>query len=112
MVGSWLQPDLNAILSIFSLYAGVILGYTRRHAAFPVRLTRLFAHVLCNSPYGLKQTQNMSGSVLLTTEASQLSVGIAEVAYYIENSKITSKKNYICGIIRDFRNVKQLGNTM
>ena len=54
----------------------------------------------------------MSGSVLLTTEASQLSVGIAEVAYYIENSKITSKKNYICGIIRDFRNVKQLGNTM
>ena len=37
MVGSWLQPDLNAILSIFSLYAGVILGYPRRHAAFPVR---------------------------------------------------------------------------
>ena len=34
-----------------------------------------FAHVLCNSPYRLKQTQNMSGSVLLTTEASQLSVG-------------------------------------
>ena len=88
------------------------LGYPHRHAAFPVRLTRLFAHVLCNSPYGLKQTQNMSGSVLLTTEASQLSVGIAGVAYYIENSKITSKKNYICGIIRDFRNVKQLGNTM
>ena len=89
-----------------------VLGYPRRHAAFPVRRTRLFAHALCNSPYGLKQTQNMSGSVLLTTEASQLSVGIAEVAYYIENSKITSKKNYICGIIRDFRNVKQLGNTM
>ena len=36
MVGSWLQPNLNAILSIFSLYAGVILGYPRRHAAFPV----------------------------------------------------------------------------
>ena len=63
-----------------------------RHAAFPVRLTRLFAHVLCNSPYGLKQTQNMSGSVLLTTEASQLSVWIAEVAYYIENPKTTSKR--------------------
>ena len=83
MVGSWLQPDLNAILSIFSLYAGVILGYPRRHAAFPVRLTRLFAHVLCNSPYRLKQAQNMSGSVLLTTEASQLSVEIAgETALY------------------------------
>ena len=83
MVGSGLQPDLNAILSIFSLYAGVILGYPRRHAAFPVRLTRLFAHVLCNSPYRLKQTQNMSGSVLLTTEASQLSVEIAgETALY------------------------------
>ena len=94
------------------LYDGSDLDYPHWHAAFPVRLTRLFAHVLCNSPYGLKQTQNMSGSVLLTTEASQLSVGIAEVAYYIENSKITSKKNYICGIIRDFRNVKQLGNTM
>ena len=77
MVGSGLQPDLNAILSIFSLYADVILGYPRRHAAFPVRRTRLFAHALCNLPYGLKQTQNMSGSVLLTTEASQLSVGIA-----------------------------------
>ena len=37
MVGIWLQPDLNAILSIFSLYADVILGYPRRHAAFPVR---------------------------------------------------------------------------
>ena len=37
MVGSGLQPDLNAILSIFSLYAGVVLGYLRRHAAFPGR---------------------------------------------------------------------------
>ena len=83
MVGKVLQPSLNAIVSIFSLYAGVILGYPRRHAAFPVRLTRLFAHVLCNSPYGLKQTQNMSGSLLLTTEASQLSVEIAgETALY------------------------------
>ena len=78
MVGRGLQADVNAILSIFSLYTGVILGYPRRHAAFPVRRTRLFAHALCNSPYGLKQTQNMSGSVLLTTEASQLSVRIAE----------------------------------
>ncbi len=55
-----------------------VLGYSRRHAAFPVRRHAFFAHVLCNSPYGLKQTQNMSGSVLLATEASQLSVGIAE----------------------------------
>ena len=37
MVGKVLQPSLNAIVSIFSLYAGVILGYLRRHAAFPVR---------------------------------------------------------------------------
>ena len=83
MVGSWLQPDLNAILSIFSLYADVILGYPRRHAAFPVRRPRLFTHVLCNSPYRLKQAQNMSGSVLLTTEASQLSVGIVEDSYIV-----------------------------
>ena len=83
MVGSWLQPDLNAILSIFSLYADVILGYPRRHAAFPVRRPRLFTHVLCNSPYRLKQTQNMSGSVLLTTEASQLSVRIVEDSYIV-----------------------------
>ena len=83
MVGKVLQPSLNAIVSIFSLYAGVILGYPRRHAAFPVRRPRLFTHVLCNSPYRLKQAQNMSGSVLLTTEASQLSVEIAgETALY------------------------------
>ena len=37
MVGKVLQPSLNAIVSIFSLYAGVILGYPRRHAAVPVR---------------------------------------------------------------------------
>ena len=78
MVGSWLQPDLNAILSIFSLYAGVILGYPRRHVCVSCSPSCLFAHVLCNSPYGLRETQNMSGSVLLATEASQLSVGIAE----------------------------------
>ena len=66
--------------------------YPHRHDAFPVRHPCLFAHALCNSPYGLKQTQNMSGSLLLTTEASQLSVGIAEVAYYIENPKTTSKR--------------------
>ena len=71
MVGSGLQLDF--VQRCFP-------GYSHGHAAFPVRLTRLFAHVLCNSPYGLKQTQNMSGSVLLTTEASQLSVGIVREA--------------------------------
>ena len=65
------------------LYDGSDLGYPHGHAAFPVRLTRLFAHVLCNSPYRLKQAQNMSGSVLLTTEASQLSVGIAGNSYIV-----------------------------
>ena len=75
------------------LYDGSDLGDSHGHTAFPVRLTRLFAHVLCNSPYGLKQTQNMSGSVLLTTEASQLSVGIAEVAYYIELLSPTALEN-------------------
>ena len=65
------------------LYDGSNLGYPHGHTAFPVRLTRLFAHALCNSPYGLKQTQNMSGSLLLTTEASQLSVGIVEDSYIV-----------------------------
>ena len=50
MVGSGLQPDLNAILSIFSLYAGVILGYPRRHAAFPVRRTRLLLMLCVTRP--------------------------------------------------------------
>ena len=56
--------------------------YRRLSPAIPTDMLRflfvshaLFAHVLCNSPYGLRQAQNMSGSVLLTTEASQLSVG-------------------------------------
>ena len=95
MVGSGLQPDFvqyGCPWIFLFLYDVRDLDYPHRHAAFPVRLTRLFAHVLCNSPYGLKQTQNMSGSVLLTTEASQLSVWIAEVAYYIENPKTTSKR--------------------
>ena len=58
--------------------------YRRLSPAIPTDMLRFllvahafFAHVLCNSPYRLKQAQNMSGSVLLTTEASQLSVGIA-----------------------------------
>ena len=73
--------------------------YPHRHAAFPVRLTRLFAHVLCNSPYGLKQTQNMSGSVLLTTEASQLSVGIAVNCYIVQKiTKITYFKDYLISV--------------
>ena len=55
-----------------------VLGYPRRHACVSCSSHTPFAHALCNSPYALKQTQNMSGSVLLTTEASQLSVGIAE----------------------------------
>ena len=37
MLRNVVQLVLNAIVSIFSLYAGVILGYPRRHAAFPVR---------------------------------------------------------------------------
>ena len=65
------------------LYDGSDLDYPHGHAAFPVRLTRLFAHVLCNSPYGLRQAQNTSGGVLLTTEASQLSVWIAENCYIV-----------------------------
>ena len=66
-----------------------VLGYPRRHAAFPVRRTRLFAHALCNSPYALKQTQNMSGSVLLTTEASQTVCGDSRGQRYgIENLEI------------------------
>ena len=73
-------------------------GYSHRHAAFPVRLTRLFAHVLCNSPYGLKQTQNMSGSVLLTTEASQLSVRIVEEAAWC---KIFQAKSSVQFLISD-----------
>ena len=55
----------NASMAL--VYSCLLYTSPRRHAAFPVRLTRLFAHVLCNSPYGLKQTQTMSGSVLLTT---------------------------------------------
>mgnify|MGYP004624703495 CR=1 FL=1 len=50
MVGSGLQLDF--VQRCFP-------GYSHGHAAFPVRLTRLFAHVLCNSPYGLRQTQNI-----------------------------------------------------
>ena len=86
MVGSGLQPDFvqyGCPWIFLFLYDVRDLDYPHRHAAFPDRLTRHFAHVLCNSHYGLKQTQNMSGSVLLTTEASQLSVEIAgETALY------------------------------
>ena len=50
----------KGVVKRVSAFAFCCPGYSHRHAAFPVRLTRLFAHVLCNSPYGLKQTQNMS----------------------------------------------------
>ncbi len=67
-----------------SLFIGYPLLHKAASPAIPTDMLRFlfvahafFAHVLCNSPYRLKQTQNMSGSVLLTTEASQLSVGIA-----------------------------------
>ena len=72
-----------SFFSSYILYAAAVPGYPHGHAAFPVRRPRLFTHVLCNSPYRLKQTQNMSGSVLLTTEASQLSVGIAGNCYIV-----------------------------
>ena len=72
-----------AFFSSYILYAAAVPGYPHGHATFSVRRPRLFTHVLCNSPYRLKQAQNMSGSVLLTTEASQLSVGIAENSYIV-----------------------------
>ena len=73
-----------AFFSSYILYAAAVPGYAHGHAAFPVRRPRLFAHVLCNSPYRLRQAQNMSGSALLTTEASQLSVEIAEDSYIVQ----------------------------
>ena len=83
-----------AFFSSYILYAAAVPGYPHGHATFPVRRPRLFTHVLCNSPYRLKQTQNMSGSVLLTTEASQLSVGIARKQHCIniEDSLMIVKK--------------------
>ena len=60
MVGSWLQPDLNAILSIFSLYAGVILGYSHRQLRGFRREEHTAAHVLCLSKSVGRVTQNMS----------------------------------------------------
>ena len=92
MGANGLQPILNAIMSIFSFIGCRCLRLSPLTCCVSCSSPRLFAHVLCNSPYRFKQAQNMSGSVLLTTEASQLSVGIAEVAYYIENPKTTSKR--------------------
>ncbi len=106
--------DCNASLSLifFSLSILLFPGYPHGHASFPVRLTRLFAHVLCNSPYGLRQAQNMSGSVLLTTEASQLSVGIAGEAALCKSSKIDYWENYIFRIFKDsimiVKNIQQI----
>ena len=75
--------------------------YRRLSPAIPTDMLRFllvahafFAHVLCNSPYRLRQAQNMSGSVLLTTEAPQLSVGIAgkQHCINIEDSLMIVKK--------------------
>ena len=87
-----------AFFSSYILYAAAVLGYPHWHAAFPVRRPRLFTHVLCNSPYRLKQAQNMSGSVLLTTEASQLSVRIVEEAAWC---KIFQAKSSVQFLISD-----------
>ena len=100
MVGSGLQPDLNAILSIFSLYAGVILGYPRRHAAFPVRRTRLFCscfvQLTLRAQTGTKHERQCAphdGSLATVCGNSR------GQRYGIENPKITYKKNYICEIV-------------
>ena len=83
MGANWLQPILNAIMSIFSFIGCRCLRLSPLTCCVSCSSPRLFAHVLCNSPYRLKQAQNMSSSVLLTTEASQLSVEIAgETALY------------------------------
>ena len=47
MVGSGLQPDLNAILSIFSLYAGVILGYPPADMLRFLFVAHAFSPMLC-----------------------------------------------------------------
>ena len=49
MVGKVLQPSLNAIVSIFSLYAGVILGYPHRQLQGFRREEHTAARVLCLS---------------------------------------------------------------
>ena len=90
----------NCILKVFSSDGFLLFIYII--CCRCSRLSPLTCCVSCSSPTPFyscfvqlalrAQTQNMSGSVLLTTEASQLSVGIAEVAYYIENPKTTSKR--------------------
>ena len=95
MGANGLQPILNAIMSIFSFIGCRCLRLSPLTCCVSCSPPCLFAHVLCNSPYGLKQTQNMSGSVLLATEASQLSVGIAgkQHSINIEDTLIIVKKD-------------------
>ena len=83
MGANGLQPILNAIMSIFSFIECRCLRLSPLTCCISCSSPRLFAHVLCNSPYGLRQAQNTSGGVLLTTEALQLSVGIAGNSYIV-----------------------------
>ena len=113
MGANGLQPILNAIMSIFSFIGCRCL-----------RLSPLTCCVSCSS-----HTPFCSCFVQLTLRAQTGTKherrcaphdgSLATVCgnsrgqrYGIENPKITYKKNCICEIIQNFKNIKQINNTM
>ena len=86
MGANGLQPILNAIMSIFSFIGCRCLRLSPLTCCVSCSSPRLFAHVLCNSPYRLKQAQNMSDSVLLTTGSLATVCGDSrELLHCVEN---------------------------
>ena len=81
MVGSWLQPDFvqyGCPWIFLFLYDVRDLDYPHRHAAFPARHTLPFCECFVQLALRAQTGTCIRGSVFLTTEASQLSVGISE----------------------------------
>ena len=76
--GFFIQEVFSWILVLF--LRATFPGYPTDMLRFLLGTHRLFTNALCNSPYRLRQAHAFAGGVFLSTEASQLSVGISEEA--------------------------------
>ena len=88
-------------------------GYPHGHATFPVRRTCLFCS--CFVQLALRAQTDTKHERQCAPHDGSLATVCGDSRgqrYGIENPKITYKKNCICEIIQNLKNIKQIDNTM